>query len=64
MKTFNPTTFTNAPQQIQKVKFIKAPIHEVWTIVADHQGMTQWMPMIKEVHLVKADAQGDDPQKH
>ncbi len=58
MKTFNKTAFTKAPQQLQFSRVVKAPIQEVWNVVADHQGMTQWMPMIKHVNLVKPNAEG------
>jgi len=59
MKKLEVSKFTDAPKQIEKEQFIKAPIDKVWKIVADHQGMTQWMPMIKHVNLVKADAEGE-----
>jgi len=46
MKKIQISKFTDAPQQIQKTHFINAPIEKVWEVVADHKGMTQWMPMI------------------
>ena len=58
-KNFNPRQFTSAPQQIRKKSFIDAPIEEVWAIVADHQGMTEWMPMISQVNLVEANDAGE-----
>ncbi len=58
MKTLNVKQFTNAPAQIKVDRLVKAPIEVVWQVVADHQGMTQWMPMIKHVNLVKPDEKG------
>ncbi|MEW7292405.1 SRPBCC family protein [Aquimarina sp. 2304DJ70-9] len=58
MKSLNVKSFTNAPEQIQVSRLVEASIDNVWKVVADHQGMTQWMPMIKHVHLVKPDAKG------
>lgn len=58
MKKLTVSEFTKAPQQIKKTHFIAAPIESVWQIVADHQGMTQWVPMIKQVDLVKEDRDG------
>jgi len=59
MKIFNPKQFTNAPKQLEVSRLVHAPIEEVWKVVADHKGMTQWMPMIKHVDLVRPDAQGN-----
>ena len=59
MKPLNVSKFTNAPQQVQKTKLVDAPIEDVWQVVADHQGMTQWMPMIKHVDLVQANEAGE-----
>ncbi|MFD2563773.1 SRPBCC family protein [Aquimarina rubra] len=59
MKTLNAIQFTNAPKQIQKQRFINASIDKVWEIVSDHKGMTVWMPMIKEVDLIKANSVGE-----
>ncbi len=59
MKTFGVKQFTRAPKQIVIKKTIDAPIDKVWEIVSNHQGMTQWMPMIKQVNLIKADNQGE-----
>jgi uncharacterized protein YndB with AHSA1/START domain len=56
---FNPRQFTSAPQQIRKKTVVAAPIEDVWKIVSDHQGMTQWMPMISHVELVKANDAGE-----
>lgn len=58
MKKLNVTKFTDAPQQLQFSKKINAPITDVWKIVSDHKGMTQWVPMIKHVDLVVPDKQG------
>ncbi len=58
MKKFNVTQFTEAPQQLQFSRIVNAPIREVWKIISDHQGMTQWMPMIKHVDLVIPDKKG------
>lgn len=58
MKTLNIKEFTHASEQIKVNRLIKASITKVWQVVADHQGMTQWMPMIKHVNLVKPDKQG------
>ncbi|MEM7108950.1 MAG: SRPBCC family protein [Bacteroidota bacterium] len=58
METLIVKQFTSSPLQIVKKRIIKAPIERVWEIVADHKGMTQWMPMIKHVDLVKADDDG------
>ncbi len=58
MKSFDPKEFTKAPKQMQFSRLVKAPIEEVWAVVADHQGMTQWMPMIKHVELIKPDDKG------
>ncbi|MEL6919212.1 MAG: SRPBCC family protein, partial [Bacteroidota bacterium] len=38
---------------------LDAPITKVWKVVADHQGMTQWMPMIRHVDLVAPDQEGN-----
>lgn len=57
--TFDPRQHTSAPLQIEKTHFIAAPIKAVWKVVADHEGMTQWMPMIKHVALVEANAAGE-----
>jgi len=59
MKTFNPKDYTKAPKQLEVSRLVSAPIQEVWKVVADHQGMTQWMPMISHVHLVKSDTEGN-----
>ncbi|MEL7423953.1 MAG: SRPBCC family protein [Bacteroidota bacterium] len=59
MKTLNVSQFTTAPQQVEKSYLVHAPIEEVWKVVADHQGMTQWMPMIKHVELVQANEAGE-----
>lgn len=58
MKKFNPKEHTDAPQQIHKSRLIPAPIEKVWSVVADHKGMTQWMPFIKHVELVAPDSAG------
>lgn len=58
MRAFNPLNFTDAPQQIQRSRLVDAPIAQVWDVVSDHRGMTEWMPMIKHVDLVEADDQG------
>lgn len=58
MKTLNVKSFTNAPRQIKVTRMVHAPIESVWKVVADHQGMTQWMPMIKRVNLIKPDKEG------
>jgi len=50
-KSFNPKLFTTAPFQFSvKRKFLFSP-ENVWNIVADHQGMTTWMPMISHVEI-------------
>lgn len=59
MKQFDSKKYTNAPKQIEITRMVKAPIEEVWKVVADHQGMTEWMPMIKHVNLVKPDVKGE-----
>lgn len=59
METLNVKRFTNAPLQIVKKKIINAPIERVWEIVANHEGMTQWMPMIKHVNLVQSNDEGE-----
>lgn len=59
MKPLNVSKFTHAPQQVQKTKLVDAAIEDVWQVVADHQGMTQWMPMIKHVDLVQANEAGE-----
>ncbi len=58
-RTFNPKTITSAPEQLRKTQIISAPIEAVWAIVADHGGMTQWMPMISHVELTKPNAAGE-----
>lgn len=55
----NVSSFTEAPLQITKTAYVDAPIDAVWKIVADHQGMTTWMPMIRQVHLTQANEQGE-----
>ncbi|XLS30282.1 SRPBCC family protein [Flavobacteriaceae bacterium M23B6Z8] len=59
MKIFNVNKYTDAPKQLEITRLVRAPIEEVWAVVADHQGMTQWMPMIKHVNLVKPNPQGN-----
>lgn len=59
MKTLNVSQFTTAPQQVEKSYLVHAPIEEVWKVIADHQGRTQWMPMIKHVELVQANKAGE-----
>lgn len=59
MKTLQVNDYTDAPQQIQKTRLIDAAIEDVWKVVSDHQGMTQWMPMIKQVDLVQANTAGE-----
>lgn len=58
-RVFNPSKITTAPEQIRKTRLIDAPIEDVWAIVADHGGMTQWMPMISHVELTKSNAAGE-----
>ena len=58
MHLFNPLNYTDAPQQIRKTRVVDARIEDVWDVVADHQGMTQWMPMISHVDLKTPDAEG------
>lgn len=58
-RKFNPKQHTKAPEQLRKTRTIAAAIEEVWAIVADHGGMTQWMPMISHVELTKANAAGE-----
>ena len=58
-RTFNATDYTDAPQQIQKTRYVDAPIEEVWAIVADHGGMTQWVPMISAVDLTATNHAGE-----
>lgn len=58
MKHFNAKQFTTASKQLESKRIIHAPIEQVWEVVADHQGMTAWMPYIKQVDLVKPDDQG------
>jgi len=58
MKTFNSNDYTNAPKQLEVSRIIHASINAVWKVVSNHKGMTQWMPMIKHVELVKEDDQG------
>ncbi|OAV45189.1 SRPBCC family protein [Lewinella sp. 4G2] len=58
-KIFNAKDYTNAPQQLRKTRLINAPIEEVWDVVANHGGMTEWMPMISHVELTKPNANGE-----
>lgn len=58
MNALNVRKFTDAPQQLSIKKEIAATPEEIWTTLSDHQGMTQWMPMIKSVDLVKEDDNG------
>ena len=51
--------FTNAPKQLMVERTVNAPIADVWNIVADHQGMTSWMPMIKQVDLIESNQAGN-----
>ena len=59
MREFQSSKFTQSPLQILKTAYIDAPIEKVWEVVADHQGMTQWVPMIKHVELTIPGDQGD-----
>jgi len=59
MKNFDPKQHTNAPLQIEKSRLINAPTDKVWDVVGDHQGMTNWMPMIRHVDLVQSNASGN-----
>ena len=59
MKELNIRKFTDAPKQMVISKWIKAPLQDVWEVVSDHEGMTQWIPMIKQVDLVEANAAGE-----
>lgn len=59
MKTFDVKKHTAAPLQIEKSSFIAAPINEVWEVVANHKGMTNWMPMIKHVELIQQNEDGE-----
>ena len=58
-RTFNPQNFTDAPAQLRKSHYIEVPIEDVWAIVSDHGGMTQWMPMISHVELTRANGAGE-----
>ena len=58
-RLFTPTDYTDAPAQLRKTRYIDAPIKDVWAIVADHGGMTQWMPMISHVELTKSNEDGE-----
>jgi hypothetical protein len=58
-RLFNAKNFTSAPQQIRKTRYIDAPIEDVWAIVANHGGMTEWMPMISHVELTKSNDAGE-----
>lgn len=59
MKTLNVRKWTDAPQQLSITREIKASPEKIWSTLSDHQGMTQWMPMIKNVDLIKADDNGE-----
>ncbi len=59
MKTLEIRKFIDAPHQLSIKREIKASPEEIWRTLSDHQGMTQWMPMIKNVDLVKADEHGE-----
>ncbi len=59
MNKLNVKKFTQAPEQIMIQRFVKAPIEKVWQIVSDHQGMTNWMPMIRHVDLKQPNQQGE-----
>ncbi|SEK70177.1 Polyketide cyclase / dehydrase and lipid transport [Aquimarina amphilecti] len=58
MIILNVNQFTNAPKQLEIRRFINAPIDRVWDVISDHKAMTSWMPMIKDVDLIKADSKG------
>lgn len=58
MKKLKVENFTDAPLQLSIKRVIKSSPEEIWNTLSDHQGMTQWMPMIKSVDLVKADENG------
>lgn len=58
MKMLDVRKYTDAPHQISITRNIRAKPEDIWRTLSDHQGMTQWMPMIKQVDLVKADENG------
>ena len=58
MKKFDSTQHSEAALQLKFSKLIKHPIEDVWKVISHHQGMTQWMPLIKRVNLVKPDPEG------
>ena len=58
-RPFNAGDYTAAPAQITKSRWIDAPIESVWSVVADHGGMTRWVPMISHVELTDTDDRGE-----
>lgn len=46
---FDPTRFTNAPLQTHGWIRFSDPPARVFARLTDHQGMTEWMPLLKKV---------------
>jgi haloalkane dehalogenase len=60
---FQPKKLTNAPLQITVSRQIRHSAMQIWPVLADHEGMTTWMPGIKHVD-VKHNGVNDDRGLH
>lgn len=53
---FEPTQFTSAPLQTEGwIRFTGAP-EQVFARIADHEGMTEWVPLLKKVSVTHPQA--------
>ena len=48
---FDPTEFTNAPLQTEGWIRFTDPPEEVFARIAHHEGMTEWLPLLKKVNV-------------
>jgi hypothetical protein len=46
---FEPTEFTNAPLQTEGWMRFTDPPEKVFAVLANHEGMTEWLPLLKKV---------------
>ena len=53
---FDPTQFTNAPLQTEGwIRFTDPPV-KVFALIANHEGMTAWLPLLKKVTVTHPQA--------
>jgi len=58
-KPFNPAALTTAPYQFSKRRNIPFTPEKIWPVIADHKGMTTWMPMITHVEITNEGNDGN-----